>query len=52
MMQGVVNSMFFLSRNKTLVNNDQIDKLIKIWSTYENDFFNQSNFTYPFILLK
>lgn len=43
-MSGVVNAMFFLSRNKTIVTNENIKELYKIWNTYEEDKDNQSKF--------
>lgn len=49
-MNGVINSMFFLSRNKNIVTDDKINKLLKLWNTYTDDKINQSFFTIPEII--
>ena len=46
-MRGVVNSMFFLSKDKNVVTDEQIEGLLKSWNTYEKDEDNQSEFMYP-----
>lgn len=46
-MNGLVNSMFFLSKDKNAVTDDQIKKLLELWNTFEKDDVNQSNFKYP-----
>jgi hypothetical protein len=46
-MNGVVNSMFFLCRDKSVVQSDKIDKMLELWNTYYSDKVNQSNFISP-----
>lgn len=47
---GLVNSMLFLCRDKSVVTDKKIQDLLKIWNTYEEDTENQSFFTDPEIL--
>jgi hypothetical protein len=46
-MNGLINSMFFLSKDKNVITDEQIENLLKIWNTYEEDKDNQSNFILP-----
>lgn len=48
-MQGVINSLFFFSKNKNIVTQKHFDEILKIWNTYEEDNNNQSKFTTPII---
>ena len=46
-MTGVVNVMFFLSRNKNVINQNQINTIKKIWNQKTLDLNNQSSFSSP-----
>ena len=46
-MYGMSNSMFILSKDKSIVTDDMIDGLIKEWDTYVKDDTNQSLFSSP-----
>lgn len=49
-MKGVVNSLFFLSKNKKIVTDKHISEITEVWNTYEEDKDNQSNFNTPIII--
>jgi Phosphorylated CTD interacting factor 1 WW domain len=49
-MKGTINCMYFFTKNKSLISDDVISKVIKIWNTYEEDKHNQSYFTSPTVL--
>jgi Phosphorylated CTD interacting factor 1 WW domain len=49
-MYGMTNSMFFLCRDRSMITDDKIDKLLEVWNTYAEDKLNQSFFVLPEIL--
>jgi len=49
-MDGVINSIFFISKNSKTVTENNINDIKKIWNTYEEDKINQSNFVKPFFV--
>jgi hypothetical protein len=49
-MKAPVNSMFFLSKKKDIVSDEKIEKLIKVWNTFEKDVDNQSFFQEPIMI--
>lgn len=46
-MKQPINSMFFISKDKNVVSDEKINKLLETWNTYEQDLTNQSFFTKP-----
>lgn len=49
-MKGVVISTFFLCRDKNIVTEEKINKLLELWNTHIDDDKNQSFFTFPEII--
>ena len=49
-MNTTINTMFFLSRKKDIITNEQEQEILKIWNTKEEDKENQSYFTTPIII--